>query len=95
MKKSNILLTVHFALWLAVTFTLHSAAYIDPSAVSGLLVAISGAVVACSAVIFIIWRKFKKKVSETFGIDENANKEVEEDIIIKEDVENENNDQQN
>ena len=35
---------------------------IDPSVVSGLLVSVAGAVVACSAAIFIVWRKLKKKV---------------------------------
>ena len=39
------------------------------------------------AVFFILWRKLKKKVSKTLGIDENANKEVEEELVIKEDEE--------
>ena len=80
-------MTLHLALWLAVGFTVQAAAYIDPSVVSGLLVSVAGAVVACSAAFFIVWRKLKKKVSKTLGIDENANKEVEEELVIKEDVE--------
>lgn len=87
MKKTRILMTVHLALWLMVGLCLQAAAYIDPSVVSGLLVSVAGAVVACSAAFFILWRKFKKKVSKTLGIDENANKEVEEELVIKEDVE--------
>lgn len=87
MKKSRVLMTLHLAFWLAVGFTVQAAAYIDPSVVSGLLVGISGAVVACSAAFFIVWRKLKKKVTKTLGIDENANKEVEEELIIKDDVE--------
>ena len=87
MKKSRILMTLHLALWLTVGLTVYAHAYIDPSVVSGLLVSVAGAVVACSAAIFIVWRKFKKKVSDTLGIDENANKEVEEDLVIKNDDE--------
>jgi len=85
MKKSSILMTLHLAVWLAVGFTLHAAAYIDPSVVSTLLVSIAGAVVACSAAFFIIWRKVKRGVTKTLGIDENANKEVEDELIIKDD----------
>ena len=65
MKKTRILMTVHLALWLMVGLCLQAAAYIDPSVVSGLLVSVAGAVVACSAAFFILWRKFKKKVSKT------------------------------
>ena len=87
MKKSRILMTVHLALWLMVGLSAQAAAYIDPSVVSGLLVSVAGAVVACSAAFFILWRKLKKKVTKTLGIDENANKEVEEELVIKEDTE--------
>jgi hypothetical protein len=87
MKKSRILMTLHLALWLSVGLTVCAHAYIDPSVVSGLLVSVAGAVVACSAAIFIVWRKLKKKVSDTLGIDENANKEVEDELVIKNDDE--------
>ena len=87
MKKTRILMTLHLALWLTVGFSLQAAAYIDPSVVSGLLVSVAGAVVALSAVFFILWRKLKNKVTKTLGIDENANKEVEEELVIKEDEE--------
>ncbi|MBO5306334.1 MAG: hypothetical protein J6B12_06175 [Clostridia bacterium] len=87
MKKSRILMTLHLVCWLMVGFTLQASAYIDPSVVSGLAVSIVGAVVACSAVFFVIWRKLKKGVTKTLGIDENANKEVEEELVIKEDAE--------
>ena len=33
------------------------------------------------------WRKVKKKVSKKLGIDENAGKEVEEDIVISDEKE--------
>lgn len=87
MKKPRILMTLHLALWLSVGLTVYAHAYIDPSVVSGLLVSVAGAVVACSAAIFIVWRKLKKKVSDTLGIDENANKEVEDELVIKNDDE--------
>lgn len=62
-------------------------AYIDPAATSVLLTSISGIVIAVGATAVILWRKAKKKVSQALHIDENANKEVEEDIVIKDDEE--------
>lgn len=62
-------------------------AYIDPAATSVLLTSISGIVIAVGATAVILWRKAKKKVSQALHIDENANKEVEEDIVVKDDEE--------
>ncbi len=59
--------------------------YIDPSSVSILITSISGIVIAVGATAVIIWRKLKKSVAKTLHIDENANKEVEEDIVINDD----------
>ena len=60
--------------------------YIDPSVMTYAIQAIAGIVIAIGATVGIIWRKSKKKVSKTLGIDENKNKEVESDeIIIKKD----------
>ena len=59
-----------------------TSAYIDPSSVSILITSISGVVIAVGATSVIIWRKLKKSVAKTLNIDENANKEVEEDIVI-------------
>lgn len=61
-----------------------TAAYLDPSATSILVVSISGIVIAIGSTAMILWRKAKKKVAQTLHIDENANKEVEEDIVINE-----------
>ena len=36
--------------------------------------------VVVGAVVGVAWRRAKKKVQEKLGIDENAGKEVEEDI---------------
>ena len=57
-----------------------SAAYIDPSSVSILVTSISAVVIGLGAVFFVWWRKVKRKLSKTLGIDENAHKEVEEDL---------------
>lgn len=57
-------------------------AYIDPSVVSFAATAIGGIVIAAGAVIFVWWRNVKKKVADKLGIDEDANKEKEEDLVI-------------
>ena len=56
--------------------------YIDPAATTILLSSITGVVIAVGATAVIFWRKAKKKVAEALHIDENANKEVEEEIVI-------------
>ncbi len=64
-----------------------TAAYIDPSTTTILISSISGIVIAIGAGAVILWRKAKKKVSSVLHIDENANKEVEEELVIKEEEE--------
>lgn len=54
--------------------------YIDPSVATYAIQAVVGIVVAGGAVVSVLWRKAKKKVNKTFNIDENAGKEVEEEI---------------
>lgn len=56
-------------------------AYLDPSVMTYAIQAIAGVVIAVGAVVGIYWRKAKKKINNTLGIDENAKKEVEEDIV--------------
>ena len=65
-----------------------TAAYIDPSTTTILISSISGIVIAIGAAAVIIWRKAKKKVANVLNIDENANKEVEEELVIKDEEEN-------
>lgn len=60
--------------------------YIDPAATSVLLSSIVAIVVAIGASAIVIWRKVKKGVSKTLHIDPNANKEVEEDVVLTEDA---------
>lgn len=56
-------------------------AYLDPSVMTYTIQIVAGIVVAVSAVVGIWWRKAKRKVQDKLGIDENAGKEVEEDIV--------------
>lgn len=58
-------------------------AYIDPSVMTYTVQIVAGIAVAVGAVVSVYWRRAKKKVQDKLGIDENAKKEVEEDIIEK------------
>ena len=44
--------------------------------------AVAGVVIAVAAAAGIYWRKAKKKIDKSLGIDENRNKEVESDDIM-------------
>ena len=55
--------------------------YIDPSVMTYTVQIVAGVVVAAGAVIGVLWRRAKKKVQDKLGIDENAGKEVEEEIV--------------
>lgn len=57
-------------------------AYIDPSSVTIVITSISAIAIAVGATAVILWRKAKKKVASTLHIDENANKEVEDELVI-------------
>ena len=72
-------------------------AYLDPSVMTYAIQMIAGIVVAVGAVVGILWRKAKKKVSDKLGIDENAKKEKEDDIVMtkEDDTENKNTTKEN
>ena len=59
--------------------------YIDPAATTVIITSISGIVIAVGATAVILWRKAKKKVAKALHIDENATKEVEEELVINTD----------
>ncbi len=64
---------------------LHSFAqtlYIDPSTVSVLLVSIGSMAIAVGTTVVIFYRRAKKKVAKVLHIDENAGKEVEDELVI-------------
>ena len=69
------------AVGLMLTFSTTAFAYIDPSVMTYSIQIVAGVVVAVGAVIGIYWRKAKKKVQDKLGIDENANKEVEDEVV--------------
>ena len=60
-------------------------AYIDPSVMTYAIQAVAGVAVAVGAVVVILWRKAKKKVSEKLHLEEKSTKETEEDVEIIED----------
>lgn len=68
-------------------FGANGSAYIDPSVMTYVIQAVAGIVIAVGAAIGIYWRKAKKKINDTLGVDENRNKEVESDeIVVTEDA---------
>ena len=83
MKKT--LAITYFTLCFLLLSTNIACAYIDPSVMTYAIQAIAGVAIAIGAVVGIYWRKAKKKVQDTLGIDENAKKEVEEDIQVFDD----------
>ena len=56
--------------------------YIDPAATSVLLTSLTAIFVTVGASAIVLWRKFKKKVDKSLNKDPNANKEVEEELVI-------------
>ena len=58
-------------------------AYVDPSVMSYTVQAIAGVAIALGVVFGVVWRKVKRGANKVIGRDENAGKEVEEDIHIK------------
>ena len=66
---------------LMVAMTMNASAYLDPSVMTYTIQVVAGVVVAVGAVVGVYWRKAKKKVQNSLGMDENANKTVEEDVI--------------
>ncbi len=72
---------VFFVVGLMLTFSTTAFAYLDPSVMTYAIQVVAGVVVAVGAVIGIYWRRAKKKVQDKLGIDENAHKEVEDDVV--------------
>ena len=63
-------------------FGANGEAYIDPSVMTYIIQAVAGIIIAVGAVVGIYWRRARKKVNDTLGIDENRNKEVESDELV-------------
>ena len=75
---------LYFVVCFALILTPACSAYLDPSVMTYTVQVIAGVAVAVGAVIGILWRRAKKKVQDKLGIDENAKKEVEEEITFEE-----------
>ncbi len=58
-------------------------AYIDPSVMSYTVQAIAGVAIALGVVFGVVWRKIKKGTNKVIHRDEDAGKEVEDDIAEK------------
>lgn len=55
-------------------------AYIDPSVMSYTVQAVAGVAIALGVVFGVVWRRIKKGANRALGRDENAGKEVEDDV---------------
>ena len=71
----------YFTLCTCLALTMSASAYIDPSVATYAIQAVAGVLVAVGAVVGIRWRKAKKKIQDKLGIDENAKKEIEDDVV--------------
>lgn len=78
MKK--LLRLSYFFSCFAVINMISAHAYLDPSVMTYTIQIVAGIAVAVGAVAGVYWRKAKKVLQDKLGIDENAHKEVEEDI---------------
>ena len=83
----KILKYLYFGACFMLVLQLPAHAYIDPSVATYVVQVVAGIAVAVGAVAGIAWRRAKKKVQEKLGIDENAGKEVEDDIVDYEETE--------
>ena len=81
----NLLKYLYFVTCFLFLFCQTACAYIDPSVMTYTNQIVAGVAVAIGAVAGIYWRRAKKKVQQKLGIDENAKKEVEEDIVAFDD----------
>ena len=85
MKKSFKYL--YFVLCMMLMFTIPVSAYIDPSVMTYGISVIAGAAVVVGTVVGVLWRKAKKKVQDKLGIDENAKKDLEDEVVFDDDEE--------
>jgi mannose/fructose/N-acetylgalactosamine-specific phosphotransferase system component IIC len=85
MKRIMKYLYFTFCMMLMLTMPVH--AYIDPSVMTYGIQVIAGVAIVVGTVVGVLWRRAKKKVQNKLGIDENAKKEVEEDVVFDDDDE--------
>ena len=56
-------------------------AYVDPSVMSYTVQAVAGVAIALGVVVGVVWRKVKRGTDRVLGRDENAGKEVEDEVV--------------
>ena len=78
---SRIMYCMFLTCGLMAALTMNASAYVDPSVMTYTVQVVAGVVVAVGAVVGVYWRKAKRKVQDKLGIDENAKKTVEEDVV--------------
>ena len=66
-------------------FPMTASAYVDPSVMSYTVQAIAGVAIAFGVIFGVVWRRVKRGAKKALNIDENAGKEVEEELSVKED----------
>ncbi len=80
-KLGKMLGVLYFNICFTLLFSRSAHAYIDPSVTTYAIQAIAGVAIAVGAFVTIYWRRAKKKVSKALRIDENAKKEMEEEVV--------------
>ena len=78
MKKVRLLF---YTICMIFLFETPSFAYIDPSVMTYTIQAIAGVIITIGAVVGIVWRRAKQKAKQVLNIDDNAKKEVEDDVV--------------
>lgn len=68
-----------------ICFPMTASAYIDPSVMSYTVQAIAGVAIAFGVIFGVVWRRVKRGAKKALNIDENAGKEVEEELSVKTD----------
>ena len=84
-NNSKLGLTLYVAACFVLLLPSQALAYIDPSVTTFLIQAVVSVAVAVSAGVAVYWRRAKKKVQNALHIDENAHKEVEDEIVTDDD----------
>ena len=77
-KLSKIAQVTFFAAAFAVLFSGTADAYIDPSVMNYAIQAVAGVIIAVGAAAGIYWRKAKKKIDKSLGIDENRREQYQD-----------------
>ncbi len=56
-------------------------AYVDPSVMSYTVQAVAGVAIALGVAFGVVWRRLKRGAGKALGRDENAGKEVEDEVV--------------